>query len=201
MASFPINSFKFGLDTRRDVLTSLPGTLVTCENCHINPGGEIEKRKQFGDHAANTEVLDSNGATGTFGIQVTDVGLVAFGSALNFGASVTQGQPTLASALVGVTYQQLKHPSLTNDSTETYNTSFHRMTAVVFSDNFNGKAFACAQFTDGRRFLYYDGTLIQQSANGVVMEGRIALADLANDLARQISDIEWNSKQIELKWF
>lgn len=273
MPSFQVNSFKFGLDTRRDVLTSLPGTLVTCENAHINPGGEIEKRKAFGDLVANTDVLDSNGATGTFGIEVTDEGIVVFGSARDYDevyvsetgvastaikgsgsgatfditavagaitvaavnaggsgyavgdilslittrgsearltvatlsgsavATVTitnngneQAEAFLVSALTaGVVYQQLKHPSLVNDSTEDYNASYHRMTSIIFSENFNGKAFACAEFTDGRRFLYYDGELIQQSANGIVMENRTGLSDLSNDLVRQLEVIGWNT--------
>lgn len=191
MAEFTISSFRFGLDTRKDVITSQPGTLVTCENAHVNPGGEIEKRKAFVSFAT-VSVLDSNGAQGTFGLEVTDAGLVVFGSALNFGASVTQGQPTLASALTNVTYQQLKHPTLTNDSGETYNATYHRLTAIIQSGNFNGKAFAIAKFSDNNRFLYYDGALVQQSANGMVMALRTDIADLSTDLVRQLLAIGWN---------
>ena len=50
MSYIKIESFKPGLDTRRSELTSLPGTLEVCENAHINPGGEIEKRKAFVSH-------------------------------------------------------------------------------------------------------------------------------------------------------
>lgn len=191
MAEFTISSFKFGLDTRKDVLTSQPGTLVTCENAHVNPGGEIEKRKAFVSFAT-VSVLDSNGATGTFGLEVTDAGLVVFGSALNFGASVTQGQPTLASALTNVTYQQLKHPTLTNNSGETYNATYHRLTSIIQSCNFNGKAFAIAKFSDNNRFLFYDGAIVQQSTNGIVVAGETLLSDLSEDLVRQLLAIGWN---------
>jgi len=190
---FTINGFKYGLDTRKDVLTSQPGTLVTLENAFVNQGAEIEKRRAFvlfGDVGA----LDGNGDAGTFGIESTSSGIVVFGSALVFGTTPSQSQPVLASAMpAGVTYQQLKHPTLVNDSGESYDRTLHRMTLLVFSENYNGLAFACAKFADGRKFLYYDGTLIQQSANGLVMTNRIALADLSVDLARQINELGWYS--------
>lgn len=42
-----INNFKYGLDSRRDALTSVPGTLAAIVNGHINAGGEIEQRFSF----------------------------------------------------------------------------------------------------------------------------------------------------------
>lgn len=193
MKSFNISSFKYGLDTRKDVLSSVAGTLVACENCYINQGGEIEKRKAF-VLFADVAILDGNGDAGTFGIESTSVGILVFGSALTFGTTPTQSQPVLASAIpTGVTYQQLKHPTLVNDSSESYDRTLHRMTQLVFSENYNGKAFACAKFADGRKFLYYDGNLIQHSANGLVMTNRTALADLSVDLARQIEAFGWNA--------
>ena len=193
MSQFTVNSFRFGLDSRRDILTSQPGALSTFENGSVNPGGEIEKRKSF-YQLYDSARLDSNGDTGVFGLEVTSAGLVVFGSALAFGASVTQSQPTLASAMVGgLTYQQLEHPTLLNDSSEAYVSGKHRITAIVFSENFNGKAFVAATFSDTRTFLYYDGSLIQQSANGLVMTNRVAVADLSTDLVRQIELITgWN---------
>jgi hypothetical protein len=195
MAEFGITSFKYGLDTRKDMLTSQPGTLVTCENAHINPGGEIEKRKAFVEYA-NVAINDDGGSSdqGVFGIESTDAGIIVFGSALLFGASVTQAQPRLQSAIpAGVTYQQLKHPSLANDTSILYSRSIHRITSIPFSENYNGKAFVCALFADGNRFLYYDGSLIQQSANGLVLTGRTTLADLADDLDRQIEAVNWTA--------
>jgi len=172
---FTINGFKYGLDTRKDVLTSQPGTLVTLENAYVNQGAEIQKRAAFvlfGDVGA----LDTLGDAGTFGIESTSSGIVVFGSALVFGTTPSQSQPVLVSAMpTGVTYQQLKHPTLVNDSSEAYSRTLHRITLIVFSENFNGLAFVCAKFADGRKFFYYDGDLIQQSANGLVMTGRIAV--------------------------
>lgn len=64
-------NFKQGLDTRRSELTSVPGCLVTCENGHVNQGGEIEKRKAF-----VKTILPED----TFGLEAVSTGLVVFGS-------------------------------------------------------------------------------------------------------------------------
>src|SRR5438093_8506849 len=91
---FQVANFKYGLDSRRAELSAQPGTLVKCENCHINPGGEIEKRKAF---VKDGVLFPIN----TFGLEVTDLGLVVFG-----------GDATPNAALpTGVTYQRLLHPS------------------------------------------------------------------------------------------
>ena len=42
-----VEDFKGGIDTRRTVITSVPGTSVTLTNAHITRGGEIEKRRAF----------------------------------------------------------------------------------------------------------------------------------------------------------
>jgi len=70
--SVVIQNFKFGLDSRRSELTSVPGTLLRAVDCHINQGGEIEKRKSF--------VKWSQPAY-TFGALATLGGIYTFGSA------------------------------------------------------------------------------------------------------------------------
>lgn len=42
-----VSDFKGGLNTNRLAVTAPPGTLRTLRDCHINRGGEIEKRKAF----------------------------------------------------------------------------------------------------------------------------------------------------------
>ena len=42
-----VEDFKGGIDTRRTVVTSVPGSCVTLTNAHITRGGEIEKRRAF----------------------------------------------------------------------------------------------------------------------------------------------------------
>lgn len=277
--SFPIESFRYGLDTRRDVLTSQPGTLVTASNLFVNQGGELEKRRAFTEFV-DLDISDSNAHSGIAGIESTEDGIVAYthareleeayvnttgtasvdtngsGSGATFditavngaitaavvnaggsgyavgdrltlttavgtGAILTvatlavtavatvtitnngnpQGFPFLVSTIpTGITAQRLTHPSLANDSSETYNSSLHRLDVfslppnqLLFSNSFNGKAFVSATFVDGNTFLYYDGALVQDSANGLVLSGRIALADLANDLALEITGMGWNA--------
>ena len=193
MKQVTIPSWKFGLDSRKEDLTGLSGTLQKLEDCFVNSGGEIEKRKGFFS-VGKVRIADEGGLFATFGLEVTTAGLVVFGSSLAYGSTPSQGQPTLLSAIgaTGVIYQQLKHPSLVNASTELFDLG-HRLTAIPFSTSYNGKAFVAATFADGRTFLYYDGALIQHSANGIVMTGRTDLADIANDLVRQIQAIEWTA--------
>jgi hypothetical protein len=200
MARFEIPSFKYGLDTRRDVLTSTVGTLTTANNVFVNQGGELVKRLPF------IRWLDLNYTDSTsslqgvfFGLVVDNSNFTVFGSSLLFGATVTQSQPTLSGALPAsikagfvINYVQLKHPSLTNDSSETYNATYHRMTKLVYVSVFNGLSLCVAEFSDGNRFLYYNGDLVQHSANGLVLEGRVAVTDLSNDLLRQFRAVQWN---------
>jgi hypothetical protein len=185
-----IQSFKFGVDTRREQLVYQPGTLVDLVNGHINQGGEIEKRKAF-VLFSDTGIFDSNGDAGVFGIESTDTGLMRFGSAIVNGGAVTQGQPTLASAFPATNpiliYQQLQHPAVIDGSN--YDRTIHRMTAVPSSTTFKGKAFVIAKFADGKTFMYYNGSLIQQSRNGIVLTGRTSLANLGTELAREINAI------------
>jgi len=72
--SLVLENFKYGLDSRRDALSLVPGTLLTAQDGHINPGGQFEKRKAF--------VRDATGAypNYSFGLQDTDSGLITFGS-------------------------------------------------------------------------------------------------------------------------
>lgn len=47
MPYYTISDFAAGLDLRRSILTAPAGTLRALRNCHITPGGEIEKRYAF----------------------------------------------------------------------------------------------------------------------------------------------------------
>lgn len=47
MAYIQIDNFSGGLDDRKSILTSAPGTLAYLNNAHLTAGGEIEKRKAF----------------------------------------------------------------------------------------------------------------------------------------------------------
>jgi len=189
-----IQNFKYGLDARRDEIVAQPGTLITLDNGHINQGSEIEKRKAFVLQNF-IGILDNNGDLGIMKWgESTDVGVTVFGSAIPFGGTVTQGQPLLVSdpTGVGVTYMQLQHPAVVDGSN--YDRNNYRMTNVVWSTVFKGKAFVIAKFADGKSFLYYDGELVQQSRNGIVLTGRTSLANLGTELAREFNAIDgWSS--------
>lgn len=192
MKELSIANFKYGLDSRREALTSLLGTLVTCENAHINSGGEVEKRKAF-VIVNGFNILDSNDDQGIYWAEVSDEGFTLIGSALEFGSAVTLNQPVLASAVpAGYVYQQLKHPSVIEG--ENYDRLVHKILSVKFSKVFDGKVFIAATFVDGNTFLYYDGELIKQSRNGRVLAGQTTLAELSTTLAEQIEALtDWNA--------
>lgn len=90
MAYLVVENFSGGLDGRRHVLASKPGTLAVLRNGHVTRGGEIEKRKAFSAHASLP--------TGTFGLQV------AGGKLWTFGSDATPSMPA------GVDYHRLQHP-------------------------------------------------------------------------------------------
>lgn len=71
MSYVVIDNFNLGLDDRRSLLTAKPGTLSRLENAHITRGGEIERRKEFGEAYV---------VTYGYGLQATDSGLYQFGS-------------------------------------------------------------------------------------------------------------------------
>ena len=80
----------------------------------------------------------------------------------------TLSRPVLASAMpAGVTYQQLQHPAVADG--ETYVAASHAMTAVLSSTSYAGLIFALATFADGNTFGYYDGTLVRDFTDGLIM--------------------------------
>jgi hypothetical protein len=133
-----LQNFRFGLDARRSELTSQPGTLLRCVDCHINQGAEIEKRKAFVKYS-----LPNN----TFGLLATTSGLLTFGS--------------VAPGIIGILsapfiYQQLISPLGS------------AMTAVVSATWFNGVAFVVATFGADGTYCFYNGALVTDFTNGLV---------------------------------
>ncbi len=158
MAYFHLESFKAGLDTRRSVLTSLPGTLQTCQDAHINQGGEVVKRFAF----VYKFVYPTY-----FGLEGLDAGLTVFGSRNVHGGAAPAQTDSLSAPFV---YQQLVHPSVSVFGIA-YDASYHEMTAVVSSQCYLGKALVLATYSDGYTFLFYDGTPVMSSYSGIVLHG------------------------------
>lgn len=71
-----VDNFSAGLDTRRHVLNSKPGTLAKIINAHITRGGEIEKRKKFEPY--DTVVNNFGARFSVYGLEATSDGLYAF---------------------------------------------------------------------------------------------------------------------------
>ncbi len=165
METLILSNFKFGLDTRRSELTSQPGTLLVCENAHINSGGEAEKRKGF---FADPVLIPTPPC---WGLEATKDGLLTFGSVPNPGVLPA-----------GVGYQQLLHPfGLPNPPA---------MRRVIASCNFNGKAFVIAEYVNNDILLFYNGVLVAQSFDGTVEIDATAPADIAPFLADAINAID-----------
>ncbi len=161
-----IENFKAGLDTRRSELTSALGVLATLQDCFINPGAEIEKRKAFIGTSITPTI--ASGVSATYGIEALKESQVVFGGEANL--DVANWPPT------GFTYQRLYRPA--TDASEAVNA-----TGVIFSTVFNNKTFVIAEMSDGVVNCFYDGELIKD----INFYGRI-LPDMdegTNDLRRQ----------------
>lgn len=184
-----LDGFPRGLDARKFNLSAPPGTLVELVNGHLTNGGEIEKRKAFVSYAVVTTTETGAQATAgvrTFGMQETGVGLTVFGSALPYGTSPTLSQPVLAAAMpTGVTYQQLKHPAVTDGVT--YDKTKHAMTGVSASCVYGGRIAALATFADGTAFGYYDGALIRDFTDGLRMAHLDTTVKLATALTEMVN--------------
>jgi hypothetical protein len=92
MGYLVVENFGAGLDSRKSLLTTPAGALLTCKNAHITRGKEIEKRKKFAVFASLPP--------GTFGLQSAGSSLFVFGSI---------AQPVGFPA--NLNYQRLQHPS------------------------------------------------------------------------------------------
>jgi hypothetical protein len=156
---FPITNFKPGLDTRRSKLTSVPGTLETLQNMHVNQGGELEKRFAF------TMQGTQDVFAGTFGGIGTKLGIVVFGT-----AAVAAGKlPSGGDVPTGFVYQQLVHPT---DNTKT-------LTGISSETLYGDFPFVVASFSDSQSFCYYNGMLVTDFTAGVVMKGWTTNAQVA----------------------
>lgn len=91
MSTLILEDFKIGLDRRRMNETSLPGSLVVCENAHITRGGEIEK--------AEALIRFCNLPDNTYGLKAVGSGYMVFGS--------DNISPTVLNSNPPVRYQRL----------------------------------------------------------------------------------------------
>lgn len=130
MPYFAIEDFRAGMDTRRMPVLSVPGSLLSLVNGHINRGGEIEKRLAF--------VPQITMPANTFGLAAVGGTLYTFGSV----ESVTfpAGSPS------NLVYQRLQHPTGA------------AMAKVLQVSAFAGRPYVIAQYEDGSIYHFYNGT-------------------------------------------
>lgn len=129
MSYFVIEDFRAGMDTRRMPVLSVPGSLLSLVNGHINRGGEIEKRLAF--------VPQITMPANTFGLSAVGGTLFTFGSV----ESVTFP----ADSPSNLVYQRLQ------------SASGAPMAGVLQVSAFSGKPYVIAQFDDGSIHHFYDG--------------------------------------------
>ncbi|MDV7393258.1 hypothetical protein RZS08_17935, partial [Arthrospira platensis SPKY1] len=131
MSYFVVEDFRAGMDTRRMPVLSVPGSLLSLVNGHINRGGEIEKRLAF--------VPQIRMPDGTFGLAAVGGTLFTFGSVDP--ATVTFP----ADAPSNLVYQRLQ------------SANGAPMASVIQVSAFSGKPYVIAQFDDGAIHHFYNG--------------------------------------------
>lgn len=82
MSYLELENFKFGLETRKSEMTANPGSLLTCNNAHINQGGEVEKRRAFFPQSSAFGGLGLLNTGESLGLEFSDYysGAVTFGT-------------------------------------------------------------------------------------------------------------------------
>lgn len=156
MAYLVVENFVGGLDTRRHILTSKPGSVVELTNGHITRGGEVEKRKAF--------ELYRSLPSGTFGLNVCGGKLYTFGS------------DNILTVPAPIIYQRLQHPD-----------GIFPMSKLVSMTTYGGKPFVIAEFTDGNRYAFYDGVIVQDWVTGVFRASHTNINGFLNELKNSVT--------------
>lgn len=97
--------------------------------------------------------------SGTFGLNVCGNKLYTFGS------------NNILTVPAPIIYQRLQHPD-----------GIFQMTKLVSMTTYAGKPFVIAQFTDGNRYAFYDGVIVQDWVNGVFRASHVDINGFLNEL-------------------
>ncbi|MBG6172668.1 hypothetical protein IWQ55_000305 [Labrenzia sp. EL_208] len=130
MPTLWVREFTGGLDTRKDPELAPGGSLIVAQDGHITRGGAFEQRADF-------IKLGDFPPGATAGLARTANGLVTFGSG-----------ETPASLPPGVAYQKLPHPEN------------RQLSRIVQATLFSAKAHVSAEFSDGSRYQYNNGSRV-----------------------------------------
>jgi len=163
-----IGNFGAGLDKRNLPLKVKPGALSGALNCQITEGGEVEKTSDI----AQLESYENE----AFGLVATDAYLYTFGSAAS--------GPTSSN----LTYQQLQHPAVLDGAT--YEAAKHAMTKVVSAEPVDNKPWVVAQFADGKRHCYYDGSLVRAFRDGKILDGLTSNVHVATQIKLMLDRVD-----------
>jgi hypothetical protein len=156
-----VTDFRGGLDSRKMSLALPAGTLIQCDNAHINQGAEIEKRKAYVQNA-----IPYSATFPTFGACATPLGISIFGSG-SLAAGVAPNSVTPGAYPSPMVYQMLIHPAVLAGTG--YAQGTHNMTAALHSALFGNFPFVIAKFADGGIYCYYNGVLVADYTSGVVL--------------------------------
>lgn len=174
----PISDFRGGLDTRKISLALPAGTLIQCNNAHINQGGEIEKRKAFVQLGGAQIPLVSTFPT--FGQCSTPAGIALFGSG-NITTGVAPTAAQLANFVSPTYYVMVTHPAVL--AGVAYSQGSHALTAIVCTQLFGAFPLCVGTFADGNSYPYYNGNLISDFTAGVVLNYMTTGTTLQNETA------------------
>jgi hypothetical protein len=171
-----LSDFRRGLDRRRSLLSSAPGSAWRLDNAHITRGGDILQRRAV--------VPRGGSLLGSFGLIRSGAGLVVQGT----GFTLPPDFPA------GVTYQATNH------------SGGHAVTRVVASTQFRGQAFSLVEFANGDVQPFYNGVMvtslnsrlagvkpvacITQAGKVFVAAGSIVYFSALNDA------LEWNNDAV-----
>lgn len=178
-----VENFRYGMDSRRSQLTSVPGTLYTLIDAHISQGGAIEKRKAWVRLVCQNTTIEAAGnsvAAVTKGLQKTAAGIEVY-------YSVTDALPSTPVPTDFVVVP-IQHPSVV-EAIPLTSVGVYGLNRIIHSTIFGGNSFIIAEFEDnGGTFCYYNGSLVEDFTSGLVLTHLVGnLPLLTRHIVRQVN--------------
>ena len=162
MPYYLVENWKGGVDTRNHTYAALPGTLRKMVNCHVTPGGEIEKRKAFARAFWDKDQSDTLRQLAlTFGLAELNNDLVVFQdtAVANGGADWGTGDPVLSTPYGDVT---LTRQRLAGSDYANAVSGAGPLDTLLSWDVFEGKLYVVAADMNGSQTVqhFYDGARV-----------------------------------------
>lgn len=145
MPYYLVESFRNGLDRRRNRIATKAGALWTLQNAHVSPGGDIEKRLAF------VHLLD---VPNTYGLAAIDNNLFVFGWQTDAPYGTIPYNPSV--------------PLYNDDEIRVYYVKLDRQFIDVLDwELFDGNLIVSVRGTDGVVYRYYNGALMTDGYGSV----------------------------------